>query len=124
MATPMFYGAKPSIFGKAKDLRFRTTKHERILWECLKGRKMGVRFKRQHPISNFVADFYCHRLKLIIEVDGPSHRNQLDYDLNRTLLLNEFGIKVIRFTNDDVDHRFGKVLETIKEHIAHRAPLP
>ncbi|GAB4246991.1 MAG: hypothetical protein Tsb0034_26070 [Ekhidna sp.] len=70
----MFYGATPSIFEKAKMLRQNMTRQELILWKELSANKLlGLRFKAQHPIGNFIADFYCHKLKLVIEIDGDSH---------------------------------------------------
>lgn len=65
----MFYGAPPHIFEKARELRKRTTPAEQKLWEHLKKKQLkGYRFRRQHPIFNFIADFYCHSAKLVIEV--------------------------------------------------------
>jgi very-short-patch-repair endonuclease len=70
----MFYGATPEIFRKAKNLRNNLTFHEKKLWEELRGNKLhGLRFKSQHPIDQFIVDFYCHKLKLVIEIDGNSH---------------------------------------------------
>jgi very-short-patch-repair endonuclease len=71
----MYYGATPETFEKAKVLRDTLTKAEKLLWNNLKGKKlMGFRFRRQHPIDIFIADFYCHELKLVIEVDGEIHK--------------------------------------------------
>jgi cyclase len=69
----MFYGALPLIFERADGLRKNPTEEEKILWERLKAKKLGVKFRRQHPIWNYIADFYCHELKLVIEVDGSIH---------------------------------------------------
>jgi len=73
----------------------------------------GVRFKRQHPILYFIADFYCHKAKLIIEVDGGYHNlpEQYMYDMNRDEELDEFGLKVIRFTNEQVFNDIENVLK-------------
>ncbi len=72
----MFYGATPLIFERANQLRKNQTESEKFLWEILKNKQMlGLRFKRQHPIDKFIADFYCHSLKLVIEVDGKIHFN-------------------------------------------------
>jgi very-short-patch-repair endonuclease len=119
MSAPMFFGAKSSIFRKATDLRLRTTRHERILWEKLRASRMGFRFKRQHPISHFISDFYCHKAKLVIEIDGRSHESQIEYDQNRTLVIEEFGLNVIRFTNQEIDDNIDSVVETIKRYLAH-----
>lgn len=72
----MFYGAQRNIFRKAFMLRHNETVAEKILWQKLNKNQLGVRFKRQHPIENFIADFYCHAARLVIEVDGSSHTIQ------------------------------------------------
>ena len=87
----MFYGAKAHIFEKAKLLRKNMTEAELLLWKQLKGKKMlGLRFRPQHPIDIFIADFYCHPIKLIIEVDGGTHLSlqQKEYDIGRAAELN------------------------------------
>jgi very-short-patch-repair endonuclease len=71
----MFYNAKPHIFEKAKILRKNMTETEQKLWEELNGKKMlGLRFRPQHPIDIFIADFYCHLIKLVVEIDGGFHK--------------------------------------------------
>lgn len=73
----MFYNAKPHIFEKAKLLRENMTIPEQILWQQLKGKKMlNLRFRPQHPVDRFIADFYCHPIKLVIEVDGGIHKSK------------------------------------------------
>lgn len=118
----MFYNAKPHIFEKAKLLRKNMTSSEKKLWELLKGKKVfGMRFRPQHPIDIFIADFYCHPLKLVIEVDGGIHesRDQAEYDIGREAELNEWGIKVVRFTNKeiekDIDLMRNKIVEICKK---------
>ena len=101
----MFFNAKPAIFEKAKDLRKNMTPAELKLWEHIKDNKiLGLRFRRQHPIDIFIADFYCHKIKLVIELDGRIHNNPENkgYDENRTSELERLGIKVIRFKNEEV----------------------
>jgi len=112
----MFKGAPSSSFSKAQGLRSNMTKAEIVLWEVLKNNQFeGYKFRRQHPIHNFIVDFYCHRLKLIIEIDGEYHlnENQQDKDLERTGILEFQGLKVIRFTNEEVLNNLNKVLEKI-----------
>jgi len=71
----MYYNAKPSIIGAARLLREKMTRSEEILWERLNRKQIqGLRFRRQHPIDIFIADFYCHRIRLVIEIDGEIHR--------------------------------------------------
>jgi cyclase len=66
----MFYGAGPDLFAKAEENRLNPTESEARLWGALRKSQLGLRFKRQHPIDRFIVDFYCHKLRLVIEVDG------------------------------------------------------
>ncbi|MGQ1892077.1 endonuclease domain-containing protein [Thermophagus sp. OGC60D27] len=116
--TQMFYNAKVAIFTKAKFLRKNMTPAEKTLWSRIKGNKiLGLRFRRQHPIDIFIADFYCHKIKLVIELDGNIHDEptQKEYDTNRTEELNRLGITVIRFTNKDVLENTDQVITQITE---------
>lgn len=102
----MFYNAKPIIFERAKAMRENMTRAEKAVWDLLKEKKvLGLRFKAQHPIDIFIADFYCHPLKLVVEIDGGVHisEDQIEYDIGREAELDRFGIKVIRFTNEEVE---------------------
>lgn len=115
----MFYGASNLIFENAKALRNRVTESESLLWEHLKGKQLGLKFRRQHPIANFIADFYCHEIKLVIELDGSIHQlpEILANDIERQKQLESFGITVIRFTNKELQHNLNAVLNKIKETI-------
>src|SRR5688500_8665320 len=96
----MFFGASASIFEKAKELRNNMTESEKIVWERLNNNKLkGYKFRRQHPISNFIADFYCHKAQLVIELDGRIHNNpeQRNYDSGREFELKELGLMILRF---------------------------
>jgi len=118
--TSMFYGASPKVFELAKELRDRLTEPEKILWEKLRlNRLNGYRFKPQHPIGSFIADFYCHKAKLVIEIDGKYHdsKSQSEFDANRTEVMKEFGLKIIRFRNEDVIDRIDFVLEEIRRNL-------
>jgi very-short-patch-repair endonuclease len=117
----MFYGAKRTIFQNACELRKEMTPAEKLLWSRLNKSQLGVRFKAQHPMDIFVADFYCHKHKLVIEVDGRIHKSQREYDENRTAELERFGLTVIRFTNDEVFKNIERVIEEIKK-ILNTAP--
>ena len=112
----MFYNAKPQIFERAKLFRENMTISEQKVWEQLKGKKLqGLRFRPQHPIDIFIADFYCHPLKLVIEIDGGIHKSQdqKEYDIGRVAELERWGISVIRFTNEEVE----KSIELVKKEI-------
>ncbi|MBI9064006.1 MAG: DUF559 domain-containing protein [Marinilabiliaceae bacterium] len=111
----LFYGANADIRRKAKNLRQNITHAEKLLWVRLRNRKLcGLKFRRQHPIYFFIADFYCHEKKLVIEVDGEIHKFRRTYDEARTAELERLGIKVIRFTNDQVVNNMKEVLKHIQ----------
>jgi cyclase len=78
MKENMFYGAGSIIFKRAAELRANPTPMEEHLWHFLSKNQLGLRFKRQHPISNYIADFYCHSIKLAIEIDGSVHNTELE----------------------------------------------
>jgi len=112
----MFYGANSTTLRTAAILRKNMTLPEILLWKKLKDRKIfNVKFRKQHPISIFIVDFYCHEHKLVIEVDGEVHNDEkiIDYDLGRSTELNKFGIKVIRFTNDEIIYNIDSVITKI-----------
>ena len=113
----MFYGATRDIFEKAKNLRQNMTDAEKALWNRINKNQLGTRFKAQHPIDIFIVDFYCHKYKLVIEVDGGYHVNNQDYDEGRTAELEKFSIKVIRFLNEEVLNDIDNVIEEIKRHL-------
>ena len=118
-------GAKEKLFGFARENRSGQTVAENLLWQNLRNRKLsGIKFRRQHPIADFVADFYCHESKLIIEIDGGYHSRleQADYDKGRTYQLLDHGLKVLRFSNEEVEKDISQVLRIIKEHLI--APHP
>ena len=101
----MFYGATPVIFERAKFLRESMTDAEKELWKLLSNNKfMGLRFRAQHPINRFIVDFYCHSIKLVIEIDGGVHNipENYEYDINREHELEKWDILVVRFSNQNV----------------------
>ena len=105
---------------KAKVLRGTETIAEKLIWEQLKMKQLnGFKFRRQHPISQFIVDFYCHEIGLVIEIDGEIHHKpeNKEYDENRTAELEKFELKVLRFTNYEVELHMDKVLDTIKNEL-------
>lgn len=100
----------------ARENRNNQTNAEKCLWQQLRGKTLGVKFKRQHIIYDFIAYFVCLEKKLIIEVDGAYHftDNQMEHDAYRTEELERFGFRVLRFTNEEVINNTEKVLKTIK----------
>jgi cyclase len=115
----MFDGANPLIFAMAKDLRKNMTDAEKILWYHLKQNFEEFKFRRQHPLGIYIADFYCHKIKLVIEVDGNIHDNA-EVKINdeiRQRNIEEGGIKVIRFKNEEIFKDLEMVLQKIKSHL-------
>jgi len=114
---PMYFGAKPAIFKLAKELRKDETKAEKILWSRLnRNHILGLQFRRQHPINIFIADFYCAKIKLVIEIDGSIHdiTEYQEHDRGRSEILNDFGITVIRFTNEQIIEKIDSIVEQIE----------
>jgi very-short-patch-repair endonuclease len=113
-------GARPSTHKHAHDLRLSSTEAEQKLWVLLRNRQLkGKKFRRQHAIADYVADFYCHESKLVVELDGNFHnRTEVkEYDNTRTALLNELGISVLRFWNQEVLNDPEKVLLKISDYL-------
>ena len=111
----MFEGANHLLFEKAKKLRKNMTVAETVLCMYLKGGINGFKFRRQHPIGLYIADFYCHKVKLIVEVDGSIHNltKIFEADKIRQQDLENWGYKVVRFSNQHVLNQIEKVLESI-----------
>jgi very-short-patch-repair endonuclease len=98
----------------AKELRREMTPAEGKLWEKLRaGRLNGLHFRRQQIVDHYIVDFYCHQVKLIVEVDGDVHFKQEDYDQERDSCLKAMGLCVLRFWNTDVNENMDEVLDAI-----------
>ena len=95
------------LIPRAKELRQNATRQENRLWYDFLS-TYHIRFQRQKTIGNFIVDFYCHKAKLVVEIDGSQHYtcNGIAYDEERTALLNGFGLSVVRFTNLDLENDF------------------
>src|SRR5690606_26011956 len=105
-----------TLLSRAKEMRKNPTKAESLLWNELRTKKVGHKFRQQHPIDNYIVDFVCLSKRLIIEVDGEIHQYQLEKDGERELLLKEKkGFRILRFTNDEVINNRETVLSKIKE---------
>ena len=115
----MHYGATMEIFQIAERLRRKMTAIEKIIWDRVCKNQLGVRIRRQHPIWKFIADFYCHEVKLVIEIDGGIHLHSenKEYDISRDIILKEFKIEILRFNNDEVINEPDLVIEKIKRTI-------
>ena len=119
---------------KAREMRRNPTEAESALWNFLSGDKMGVHFRRQHPVFGYIPDFVCLKERLIIEIDGGYHlaEEQQETDLERTEYLNQMGYVVLRFTNESVLNDIDTVLEEISDTLeeislnaqSNQSPLP
>ena len=110
---------------RSREHRKDPTKAEEVLWQAIRNSKLGYKFRRQHAIHIYIADFVCLDKKLIVEVDGGYHQdeNQQYIDAQRTHDLNALGFTVIRFTNDEVLSELENVVEKIKLNLAeNRSP--
>lgn len=119
MKESMFYGASPVIFELAKKLRNNVTTVEMLFWGKLKEHFPELKFRRQHPVSIYIADFYCHTKKLIIEIDGSVH-NLPEVKRNdeiRQKTLENLGLKVIRFTNKEITNNLEQVIQLIEKKL-------
>ncbi|WP_298951923.1 endonuclease domain-containing protein [uncultured Nonlabens sp.] len=118
----MFAGATADVRRFAIQLRANTTESEDKLWTYLKNKPFEIKFRRQHPFNLYILDFYCHKLRLGIEVDGGYHftRQQQEKDRDRTLEISKYKVDVIRFTDVEVIQDFEKVQNEIEAIIKDR----
>lgn len=120
--------SKPEIRAIAKTLRKNPTEAEKRLWSKLCAKQLlGLKFRRQAPIDNYIADFACFKIRLVIELDGGQHCDN-EKDKERTKFLESIGFKVIRFWNNDVLQNTEGVLMEISQYIStvhpHLNPPP
>ncbi|WP_299243912.1 endonuclease domain-containing protein [uncultured Aquimarina sp.] len=101
----------------AKVLRKEMTETEKVIWDRIRKKQLGVQFFRQFPILEYVVDFYCKEIGLAIEIDGSSHDNQFLEDSHRQSRIEELGVKFIRFTNEQILNDLETVLVELKEVI-------
>ena len=113
-----FLPYNPELLSRAKCMRKNPTAAEKMLWQEYL-RTFQFRVLRQRPIDNFIVDFYCADLKLVIEIDGDSHFTEQgeSYDEERTKILEDYGLRVIRFTNYEVINQFKLVCQQIQRFI-------
>jgi very-short-patch-repair endonuclease len=110
--------ANAAIKDKAKKLRKKMTEAEKILWSRIRNRKVnGMYFRRQHPYGIYILDFFCFEANLVIEIDGLIHLSRHEYDLERTKYLESSGLKIIRFTNTEIENRIEWVINKIQKAV-------
>lgn len=102
---------------RAQLLRKNSTVAEKNLWFNLRNNNLGVKFRRQVPLSNYIVDFVCMEKRLIIEVDGGQHQENLAYDQKRTTELEAMGFKVIRFWNNEILQQIDSVMSCIFNYL-------
>lgn len=114
----------PYLKEKARELRNNSTPAEIMLWKRLKGKQCyGFDFHRQKPVSNYIVDFYCYKLKLIIELDGYSHNFKTGEDKERDMELNRLGFTVLRFSEGEVRNNLDLVLHSLSVFIENKLEL-
>ena len=112
----------PKKLERAKELRREMTPAEIQLWQRLRANRLdGWHFRRQQIIDGFIVDFYCHRAGLVIEVDGPIHQQQKIEDVERAKALSKRGLRIIRFTNQEVMNNLDQVLRQIESELVSTA---
>jgi very-short-patch-repair endonuclease len=100
--------------GKVRELRKNLTEAERLLWKSLRLRQIeGYKFRRQQPIGEYIVDFVCFEKRLIVEVDGGQHAEEIAYDSKRDEWLKSQGFSILRFWN----HQVSKEIEAVKERV-------
>ncbi len=106
----------PKLKERAKYLRSNLIQHEKRLWFFFLN-KCGYKWRRQHPIDNDICDFYCPELKLVIEIDGESHNSEFGktYDYERDQILNSYGLKILRFSNQEIINNLNNVCSEISK---------
>jgi len=109
-------GTTVEVEQAARKMRHAMTPAEALLWQRLMGKQLhGYRFRAQHPLGQIVVDFCCPSKRLIIEVDGPIHQDQVENDIERTRHLEAYGYRVIRFRNDEILTDIETVLSSIRK---------
>jgi very-short-patch-repair endonuclease len=112
----------PTLKQRAREMRNNSTKGEIKFWcELLRKNQTGYKFYRQKILNHFIVDFYCAKLKLVIEIDGTSHDGKEKYDIKSERLLESLGLKVIRYKDLDVLNNFHLVEKDFEKEIKSRA---
>ncbi|MHB8575316.1 MAG: endonuclease domain-containing protein [Dehalococcoidia bacterium] len=103
----------------ARDLRGRQTMAEALFWDIVRDRRLdGMKFRRQHRIGTFIADFYCAEHRLVVEIDGDIHQHQAEYDAIRDLLMRDLGLKILRITNDELRLTRAQTIAKVREALS------
>jgi len=105
--------------GVRRHLRNNSTFSEKLLWKEIRNNQLGIKFRRQFGVGNYVVDFYCPKLKLAIEIDGATHetKTEIKNDIEKQEFLESLGIKVRRYTNTDVLENSEGVLMNLMDEL-------
>jgi very-short-patch-repair endonuclease len=103
---------------RRSELRTNMTESETLFWQAVRGKQLGVKFRRQHGIGHYIVDFYCPELCLVVELDGSGHFTPegIDYDRVRDTYLTSLGLRILRFGNNEVTQNLVDVLEQVMMH--------
>ena len=107
--------ANPELLRRAAELRKHMTPEEQLVWQELRGNRLAVHFRRQHPLAPYIVDFYCHQARLVVEIDGSPHRQQQGYDRLRDAYLARFGIRMLRLADHSVRDDLPSVIHAIRD---------
>jgi imidazole glycerol-phosphate synthase subunit HisF len=116
----MYHNASKHLMDRATALRQRETKAEQAFWKMVRENQIkGYKFRRQHALSCYVVDFYCHKLQLVIELDGSIHDLEeiIEKDITRQKAIESLGLRVYRFSNSDVLEHPSKVIQRLLQII-------
>ncbi|SDD00146.1 endonuclease domain-containing protein [Williamwhitmania taraxaci] len=119
----MYFNASDMVIKLARELRLHPTEAEKTLWRAINKGQLGLKFRRQHPIYNFIADFYCHEARLIVEVDGGYHKSRIQRERDESRSAEValvYDLKVIRFTNEEVLSNTNAVVSRLKTALSER----
>jgi very-short-patch-repair endonuclease len=114
----------PELIRRAMELRQNMTPEERVIWNELRGNRLGAHFRRQQPLAPYIVDFYCHSVHLVVEIDGSPHREQQGYDRMRDDYLMRRGIQVLRLSNESVRNDLASAIASIRAALRMKNPNP
>ena len=116
-----FLQYKTTLTALARNNRKNSTAAEQKIWQELLRNKQffNLKFIRQKPIDGYIVDFYCSDLQLVIEIDGDSHAETVEYDTERTRILEAYGLTVVRYTNQEIMHNLEGVYDDLSRRIKH-----
>jgi very-short-patch-repair endonuclease len=123
----MQHQSTPSAQVHARALRRGMTDAERRLWSRIRDEQLGVKFRRQHPLGSYIADFACLAPRVVIELDGSQHQDQQDYDRRRDAFFREQGFDILRFSSNAPFLNLEGVVQAILDRLdelTRRAPIP